>query len=108
MFHADELAAQALAGLSANRAAIRPFMPDQHREFLAMLPYLFSATADGRGWPVASVLTGAPGFARSPDPKTLSLPRPRSTAWYSTLRSACSASISPTGGAIVPTAGWWP
>lgn len=71
MFHADELAAQSLAGLSANSAAIRPFMPDQHREFFAMLPYLFIATADRRGWPVASVLSGAPGFVRSPDPTTL-------------------------------------
>jgi predicted pyridoxine 5'-phosphate oxidase superfamily flavin-nucleotide-binding protein len=71
MFHADELTAQSLAGLSANSAAIRPFMPDQHRAFFAMLPYLFIATADRRGWPLASVLTGAPGFVRSPDPTTL-------------------------------------
>jgi predicted pyridoxine 5'-phosphate oxidase superfamily flavin-nucleotide-binding protein len=76
MFHADELAAQSLAGLSANSAAIRPFMPDQHREFFAMLPYLFIATADRRGWPVASVLTGTPGFVRSPDPTTLVIAAP--------------------------------
>lgn len=71
MFHADELAAQSLAGMSANSAAIRPFMPDQHREFFAMLPYLFIAAADRRGWPVASVLAGTSGFVRSPDPTTL-------------------------------------
>ena len=65
-FHPDELAAQTLAGQSANSAAIRPFMPDQHREFFAMLPYLFIATVDQRGWPIASVLTGAPGFVQSP------------------------------------------
>jgi len=70
-FHDDERRAQALAGLSAGRAAIRPYMPDQHRDFFALLPYLFTATLDGEGWPVASILTGPAGFVRSPDPVTL-------------------------------------
>jgi uncharacterized protein len=71
-FHEDELRAQALAGQQrAGRAAIRPFMPDQHREFFALLPYLFVATPDADGWPMASVLTGQPGFMQSPDPTTL-------------------------------------
>jgi predicted pyridoxine 5'-phosphate oxidase superfamily flavin-nucleotide-binding protein len=70
-FHRDELAAQALAGQGAGIAPIRPFMPDQHRAFFALLPYLFLATADDRGWPMASVLAGVPGFVRSPDPVTL-------------------------------------
>ena len=46
-------------------------MPDQHRAFFALLPYLFAATLDERGWPMASVLTGATGFVQSPDPATL-------------------------------------
>jgi len=78
-FHEDEITAQALAGQRAGGAAIRPFMPDQHREFFALLPYLFIATLDGEGWPVASVLSGPAGFARSPDPRSLyidALPRP--------------------------------
>lgn len=70
-FHADERAAQALAGQGAVRGAIRPFMPDQHRAFFAQLPFLFTATLDERGWPVASVLTGGQGFVQSPDPLTL-------------------------------------
>jgi len=70
-FHADELAAQTLAGQRAGRAAIRPFLPDQHREFFRLLPYLFTATLDADGWPVASVLSGAAGFAHSPDLRTL-------------------------------------
>jgi predicted pyridoxine 5'-phosphate oxidase superfamily flavin-nucleotide-binding protein len=70
-FHRDELAAQALAGEGAGRAPIRSFMPDQHRTFFAGLPYLFVATADEQGWPVASVLAGQTGFVRSPDPVTL-------------------------------------
>ena len=70
-FHQDERAAQALAGQGASRAAIRPFMPDQHRAFFALLPYLFAAASDERGWPMASVLTGETGFVQSPDPVTL-------------------------------------
>lgn len=70
-FHEDERAAQALAGQAAGRAAIRPFMPDQHRSFFALLPYLFVATLDSRGWPMASVLTGDVGFVQSPDSATL-------------------------------------
>jgi len=79
-FHEDELRAQALAGQQrAGRVAIRPFMPDQHREFFTLLPYLFVATLDADGWPMASVLTGQPGFLQSPDPATLriaALPAP--------------------------------
>ena len=70
-FHADELTAQQLAGQAAGRAAIRDFMPDQHRDFFALLPFLFAATLGERGWPMASVVSGLPGFVRSPDPTTL-------------------------------------
>ncbi len=70
-FHADELAAQSFAQQSSPGTGIRPFMPDQHRDFFAMLPYLFVAAADERGWPVASVLSGPVGFVSSPDPTTL-------------------------------------
>lgn len=73
-FHEDEARAQALAGHQrAGRAAIRPFMPDQHRAFFTLLPYLFIAVPDADGWPMASVLTGEPGFMQSPDPNTLSI-----------------------------------
>lgn len=73
-FHPGELAAQALAGVGApGQGGIRPFMPDQHREFFALLPYLFMATVDEDGWPVATVLTGPAGFVQSPDPVTLTV-----------------------------------
>ena len=77
-FHEDERAAQRLAGQSPGRAAIRPFMPEQHRAFFAGLPYVFAAALDEHGWPIGTVLTGEPGFIRSPDPTTLrieALPR---------------------------------
>ena len=70
-FHDDELAAQRLAGHGAGRPAIRAFMPDQHRDFFALLPCLFAATLDDGGWPMATVLSGVPGFVRSPDATTL-------------------------------------
>lgn len=73
-FHRGELVAQALAGTGApGMTGIRPFMPDQHRDFFALLPYLFIATTDAEGWPVATVLTGPPGFVQSPDPTTLAV-----------------------------------
>jgi predicted pyridoxine 5'-phosphate oxidase superfamily flavin-nucleotide-binding protein len=74
VFHPGELAAQARAGTgSPGGAGVRPFMPDQHRAFFALLPYLFLATVDAEGWPIATVLTGEAGFVQSPDPTTLTL-----------------------------------
>ena len=70
-FNADEQAAQALAGYRVGRAPVRPLLPEQHRDFFRLLPYLFTATPDAQGWPMASVLTGSPGFIASPDPTTL-------------------------------------
>lgn len=70
-FHPDELAAQARAGGGPAAAAIRDFMPDQHRTFFEALPYLMLAVPDRDGWPLATVLAGEPGFVRSPDPTML-------------------------------------
>ena len=47
------------------------FMPDQHREFFALLPAIFVSVPDEDGWPLAAILTGAPGFVSSPDPGAL-------------------------------------
>ncbi|MGB6485812.1 MAG: pyridoxamine 5'-phosphate oxidase family protein [Steroidobacteraceae bacterium] len=70
-FHTDELAAQARAGVSTRSAGIRDLMPEQHRTFFAALPYVFLATTDAEGWPLATMLEGEPGFISSPDPRTL-------------------------------------
>ncbi|HLG47981.1 MAG TPA: pyridoxamine 5'-phosphate oxidase family protein [Reyranella sp.] len=70
-FHEDERRAQELAGLRAGRAAIRPFMPEQHRAFFPLLPYLFTATLDEAGAPVASMLWGQAGLVHSPEPTIL-------------------------------------
>jgi len=71
-FHEGERAIQERVGAAAEadelgRKMIRPYMPDQHREFYAGLSYLFLGSVDAEGWPWASVLTGAPGFIATPD-----------------------------------------
>jgi uncharacterized protein len=72
-FHPGELEAQQRAGIEAppRGAAIRDFMPDQHREFFAQLPFLVVATEGREGWPAATLLAGPPGFVSSPDCRTL-------------------------------------
>lgn len=72
-FHDGERAAQAFAGVSSHGAGIRPFMPDQHRSFFAGLPWLFAGLVDPQGWPLATVLTGEPGFVSSPTATALSV-----------------------------------
>jgi uncharacterized protein len=87
-FHADELTAQARAGVSTGSGGIRNFMLEQHRSFFAALPHIFVATTDANGWPLATLLEGDPGFIDSPDPLTLhvrALPHPDDPA-AATLR----------------------
>ena len=70
-FHAGEHAAQTRAGVQPFRPPIRDYMPEQHRQFFATLPFLPLASADAAGWPMATLLTGSPGFIASPDPRSL-------------------------------------
>lgn len=72
-FHAGELRAQQLAGGGANGAAIRDYMPEQHRSFFPLLPYLLASTTDADGWPSAMMLAGPAGFVSSPDARSLHL-----------------------------------
>lgn len=71
VFHPGELQAQALVGVKAGSAAIREFMPDQHREFFLLLSYLLVASLDDDGAPRARMLSGPPGFVDSPTPTEL-------------------------------------
>jgi predicted pyridoxine 5'-phosphate oxidase superfamily flavin-nucleotide-binding protein len=50
---------------------LRDHMPDQHRDFFALLPTLVVGSVDECGRPWASMLAGRPGFVLSPDPVTL-------------------------------------
>lgn len=72
-FHAGERALQERAGMRERLAAagervMRDWMPDQHREFFAQLPFVLVGSTDAHGRPWASVLAGPPGFIHSPDP----------------------------------------
>ena len=75
-WHAGELHLQEHAGVAARmdtvgRKVIRDYMPDQHREFFAQLPFVVAGAVDPQGDPWAGILEGQPGFAVSPDPHTL-------------------------------------
>lgn len=77
-FHAGEQAVQARAGVEAQMAQIGPrvmrdHMPDQHREFFSLLPFVVLGSVDAQGQPWASVLAGASGFMTSPDPTHLQI-----------------------------------
>ena len=75
VFHSGERAVQQRVGVSETmqwaQAAIRPFMPPQHRHFYAALPFMVAAARDERGRPWATVLTGPDGFVTTPDDRTL-------------------------------------
>ena len=75
-FHIGEKKIQTLLGVRDQiepwaRKVVRGHLPEQHQEFYAALPFLVAAARDSKGRPWATLLTGAPGFANSPDPKTL-------------------------------------
>lgn len=74
-FHAGELAIQERVGVRDQMAGaapyIRDFMPEQHRQFYAQLPFFFLGALDGAGQPWATMLAAAPGFVSSPDERTL-------------------------------------
>jgi predicted pyridoxine 5'-phosphate oxidase superfamily flavin-nucleotide-binding protein len=75
-FHAGELQAQALAGKGAPGTAIRPIMPEQHRDFFASLRFMLLATLDDDGWPTATVVHGKAGFIASADERNLRVNMP--------------------------------
>ena len=70
-FHRGEVAAQARAGVATGIAPIRRFMPDQHRQFIALPPMLPLATLDDDGAPNATILTDPPGSVASPGRSSL-------------------------------------
>ncbi|MEW4468958.1 pyridoxamine 5'-phosphate oxidase family protein [Parasphingorhabdus sp. JC815] len=78
LFHAGEVALQRSVGMAermehVGAKVVRDFMPEQHRDFYARLPFIIVATVDHSGdiWP--TMLTGAPGFISSPSPRSLTI-----------------------------------
>ncbi|MCR4541960.1 pyridoxamine 5'-phosphate oxidase family protein [Pseudomonas sp. 18.1.10] len=75
-WHAGERQLQAAVGVAERMAVVGPkvirdHLPEQHRDFYPLLPYLLLGVVDERGTPWATLVEGAPGFAHSPDPQTL-------------------------------------
>lgn len=77
-WHAGEKQLQAHVGVAERmdalgRRVIRREMPDQHRTFYQQLPFMLYGAVDADGNPWASILEGAPGFAKSPEPGLLEI-----------------------------------
>jgi len=75
-WHAGERQLQQSAGVAERMEVIgakviRDHLPEQHRAFYELLPYLVVGTVDDQGLPWATLLEGAPGFVYSPDPYRL-------------------------------------
>lgn len=75
-FHAGERTMQASVGLAERMAqvgklGIRDYMPEQHREFFPLLPFVIVGSIDTEARPSASVLAAPPGFVSTPDPQLL-------------------------------------
>ena len=74
-FHAGERQVQQRLGVRDiedwARKVVRPYLPEQHRDFHTALPFLVAAARDAEGRPWATLLAGREGFVTSPDPRTL-------------------------------------
>lgn len=58
---------------AVGKRVVRDFMPDQHRDFYAQLPFIVLGSVDGNGDAWAGVLEGQAGFMASPTPTTLDI-----------------------------------
>jgi predicted pyridoxine 5'-phosphate oxidase superfamily flavin-nucleotide-binding protein len=77
-WHAGERQLQAAMGVADRMAVVGPkvirdHLPEQHRDFYPLLPYLMLGVVDDNGIPWATLVEAAPGFAHSPDPQTLQI-----------------------------------
>jgi len=81
-WHAGEVSIQARIGVAARmndvgRKVIRDYLPDQHREFYPLLPFVVLGTVDDNGDAWATLRGGSPGFLTSPNIKHLLVSIPR-------------------------------
>ena len=58
---------------AVGKRAVRSFMPDQHRDFYAQLPFIVLGSVDAQGDAWASLLEGQVGFIASPTAATLDI-----------------------------------
>ncbi|MFM0322028.1 2Fe-2S iron-sulfur cluster-binding protein [Caballeronia glebae] len=81
-WHRGEIAIQKAFGVDermdgVGRRVVRDYMPDQHRQFFAQLPFIVAGAVDERGDAWATLLAAHPGFMHTRDSKTLSMSRAR-------------------------------
>ncbi|KIG08124.1 2Fe-2S iron-sulfur cluster-binding protein [Caballeronia concitans] len=81
-WHRGEIALQKAAGAydrmrALGQRVVRDYMPEQHRQFFAQLPFVVAGTVDEHGDAWATFLTGRPGFLHTPDATTLSVDHTR-------------------------------
>src|SRR5450830_128075 len=95
-WHAGERQMQESACVAERMAVVGPkvirdHLPEQHRDFYPLLPYLVLGVVDEQGISWATLLEGAPGFAHSPNPQALqvdSMPSKGDPALPAILRGA--------------------
>lgn len=76
--HAGEKTIQEKVGVADRMAEIGPrvirdYMPEQHRDFFAQIPFLVAGVVDAEGDAWASLLEGRPGFLSSPSATLLDI-----------------------------------
>ncbi|MEI1250484.1 pyridoxamine 5'-phosphate oxidase family protein [Rhizobium aouanii] len=84
-WHAGELAMQRSVGVAERmdgpgRNFVRKAMPEQHRAFFPMLPFVVLGAVDAKGDVWATVRAERPGFMASPEPEILEVHLPRDAA----------------------------
>ncbi|EAQ27675.1 Pyridoxamine 5'-phosphate oxidase-like, FMN-binding [Erythrobacter sp. NAP1] len=77
-WHSGEVAVQERLGVAERMAkngsqVVRDYMPEQHRNFYNSIPFMMIGSVDESGDVWASMVTGEPGFMRSPDPRELTI-----------------------------------
>jgi len=77
-WHEGETFIQEKLGVKERMAAVgqrvvRDFMPDQHRDFYAQLPFIVLGSVDQAGDAWATFVEGQPGFMSSPSPVVLDI-----------------------------------
>ncbi|OWV74878.1 pyridoxamine 5'-phosphate oxidase [Rhizobium sp. R339] len=84
-WHEGELAMQRSVGVvermdGPGRNFVRRAMPEQHRAFFPVLPFVVLGAVDAKGDVWATARAGRPGFMSSPDPEALDVRLPRDPA----------------------------
>ncbi|TAW50919.1 pyridoxamine 5'-phosphate oxidase family protein [Rhizobium leguminosarum] len=84
-WHEGELAIQRSVGVvermdGPGRNFVRKAMPEQHRAFFPMLPFVVLGAVDAKGDVWATIRAERPGFMASPEPEVLEVSLPRDPA----------------------------